>query len=60
MLFNFVLVWLFKYFDMSVTDESYVDASGVHVLNYNPGIFDNYSIVSERNTLKIFVQHKIG
>ena len=25
MLFNFVLVWLYKYFDMSVTDESCVD-----------------------------------
>ena len=25
MLFNFVLVWLYKYFDISVTDESYVD-----------------------------------
>ena len=37
MLFNFVLVWLYKYFDMRVTDESYVD-----VLNYNPGTFDNY------------------
>ena len=25
MLFNFVVVWLYKYFDMSVTDESNVD-----------------------------------
>ena len=25
MLFNFVLVWLYNYFDLSVTDESYVD-----------------------------------
>ena len=24
-LFNFVLVWIFNYFDLSVTDESYVD-----------------------------------
>ena len=38
MLFNFVIVWLYKYFDMSVTDESC--ASGI--LNYNPGTFDNY------------------
>ena len=29
MLFNFVLVWLYKYFDMSVTDESYVDETRV-------------------------------
>ena len=29
MLFTFVLVWLYKYFDMSVTDESYVDATRV-------------------------------
>ena len=29
MLFNFVLVWLYKYFDTGV-------------LNYNPGTFDNY------------------
>ena len=25
LLYNFVLVWLYEYFDMSVTDESYVD-----------------------------------
>ena len=29
MLFNFVLVWLYKYFDMSVTGESYVDETRV-------------------------------
>ena len=30
MIFNFVLVWLYKYFDMSVTaDESYVDETRV-------------------------------
>ena len=29
MLFNFELVWLYKYFDMSVTDESYVDETRV-------------------------------
>ena len=29
MLFNFLLVWLYKYFDMSVTDESYVDETRV-------------------------------
>ena len=29
MFFNFVLVWLYKYFDMSVTDESYVDETRV-------------------------------
>ena len=29
MLFNFVLVWLFKCFDLSVTDESYVDKKRV-------------------------------
>ena len=29
MLFNVVLVWLYKYFDMSVTDESYVDETRV-------------------------------
>ena len=29
MLFNFVLVWLYKYFDMSVTDESCVDEKRV-------------------------------
>ena len=29
MLFNFVLVWLYNYFDMSVTDESYVDETRV-------------------------------
>ena len=23
--FNFVLIWLYKKFDMSVTDESYID-----------------------------------
>ena len=40
MLFNFVLVWLYKYFDMSVTDEGYVDETRVWsgVINYNPGI----------------------
>ena len=37
----FVLVWLYKYFDMSVTDESYVDEHASGVLNYNPGTFDN-------------------
>ena len=42
MLFNFVLVWLYKYFDMSVTDESYVDERASGVINYNPGNFDNY------------------
>ena len=26
---KFVLVWLYKYFDMSVTDESYVDETRV-------------------------------
>ena len=29
MLFNFVIVWLNKYFDMSVTGESYVDETRV-------------------------------
>ena len=29
MFFNFVRVWLYKYFDMSVTDESYVDETRV-------------------------------
>ena len=29
MLYNFVLVWLYNYFDMSVTDESYVDETRV-------------------------------
>ena len=29
MLFNFVLVWLYKYFDISVTDESYIDETRV-------------------------------
>ena len=29
MLFNFVIVWLDKYFDMSVTDEFYVDETRV-------------------------------
>ena len=29
MLFIFVLVWLYKYLDMSVTDESYVDETRV-------------------------------
>ena len=42
MLFNFVLVWLYKYFDMSVTNESYVDESTSGILNYNPGTSDNY------------------
>ena len=42
MLFNFVLDWLYKYFDMSLTDDSYVDESASGVLNYNPGTFDNY------------------
>ena len=39
MLFNFVLVWLYKYFDMSVPDESYVDKRESGLLNYNPGTF---------------------
>ena len=42
MLFNFVLVWLYNYFDLSVTDESYVDETCVWRINYNPGTFDNY------------------
>ena len=29
MLFNFVLVWLYNYFNLSVTDESYVDETRV-------------------------------
>ena len=29
MLFNFVLVWLYKCFDMSVTDDTYVDETRV-------------------------------
>ena len=29
MLFNFVFVWLFNYFDLSVIDESYVDETRV-------------------------------
>ena len=29
MLFTFVLIWFYKYFDMSVTDESYVDETRV-------------------------------
>ena len=29
MLFNFVFVWMYKYFDMSVTDESYVDGTSI-------------------------------
>ena len=29
MFFNFVLVWLYNYFDLSVTDESYVDETRV-------------------------------
>ena len=29
MLFNFLLVWLYNYFDVSVTDESYVDETRV-------------------------------
>ena len=29
MLFNFVLVWLYTYLDLSVTDESYVDETRV-------------------------------
>ena len=29
MLFNFVLVWLYNCFDLSVTDESYVDETRV-------------------------------
>ena len=29
MLFNFILVWLYNYFDLSVTDESYVDETRV-------------------------------
>ena len=29
MLFNFVLVWLYNYSDMSVTDESFVDETRV-------------------------------
>ena len=41
MLFNFVLVWVYNYFDMSVTDEFDVDET-LGVLNYNPGTFDNY------------------
>ena len=28
-IYNFALVWLYKYFDMSVTDESYVDETRV-------------------------------
>ena len=28
-LFNFVLVWLYKYFDLSVTGQSYVDETRV-------------------------------
>ena len=39
MLFNFVLVWLYNNFDLSVSDESYVG-----VLNYNPGTFDTHWI----------------
>ena len=42
MLFNFVPVWLYNYFDMSVTDQSYVKKHASGVLNYNPGTFDNY------------------
>ena len=42
MLSNFVLVWLYKYFDMSVTDESYVMKRASGVLNYKSGTFDNY------------------
>ena len=41
MLLNFVLVWLNKYFDMSVTDESYLDETR-RVLNYNSATFENY------------------
>ena len=29
LLFDFVFVWLYKYFDMSVTDESYEDETRV-------------------------------
>ena len=42
MLFNFVLVWLYKYFDMSVTDESYVDETRVLRTKLYTGTFDNY------------------
>ena len=42
MLFNFELVWLYNYFDLSVIDESYEDETRVCFLNYNPGTFDNY------------------
>ena len=42
MLFNFVLVWLYNYFDLSVTDESYVDETRVCVLNYKSGTVDIY------------------
>ena len=37
------LFWLFNYYDLSVTDESFMEtkrASGVS--NYMPGTFDNY------------------
>ena len=42
MLFNFVFVWLFNYFDMSVTDESYVDETRVWRTKFSPGIYDEF------------------
>ena len=43
MLFNFVLVWHYYYFDLSVTDESYVDRRASDVLNNNSGtLITNY------------------
>ena len=42
MLFNFVPVWLYNYFDLIITDESYADETASGVLNYHPGTFDNY------------------
>ena len=34
MLFNFVLVWLYNFFDLSVTDESYI--------KFSSGIYDKF------------------
>ena len=50
MLFNVVLVWLYQYFDMSVTEESYVDETPYGVLNYNPGTFYNYYNLKHHTT----------
>ena len=44
MLFNFVIVWLYKYFDMASLMSLMQTKRASGVLNYNPGTFDNYML----------------